>query len=83
MLLLRWDAWSWIIFWIRHWIIESDVIHTIGTCLYLYPPTPIIYWFFIFFYQHNQYNLLNMLIIKRGINQQDLKIVNLHFVNSE
>ena len=37
----------------------------------------------LFFYYHIKYNLLNMLRIKRHINKQDLKIVALHFVNSE
>ena len=35
------------------------------------------------FYQHIKYHLLNMLKIKCDINQQYLKTVDLHFVNSE
>ena len=35
------------------------------------------------FYQHIKYHILNMLKIKCDINQQDLKIVDLHFVKSE
>ena len=35
------------------------------------------------FYQHIKYHLLNMLMIKCGINQQYLKTVDLHFVKSE
>ena len=35
------------------------------------------------FYQHIKYHILNMLKIKCDINQQDLKRVNLYFVNSE
>ena len=35
------------------------------------------------FYQHIKYHLLNMLKITCDINQQDLKRVDLHFVNSE
>ena len=35
------------------------------------------------FYYHIKYQLLNMLKIKRDINQQDVKIVYFHFVKSE
>ena len=35
------------------------------------------------FYQHNKYQLLNMLEMKCDINQQYLKTVDLHFVESE
>ena len=38
--------------------------------------------FFIFFYLHIKYHLLSMLEIKRDINGQYLKIVNIHFVKS-
>ena len=37
----------------------------------------------LFFYQHIKYHLLNMLKIQFDINQQYLKIVDLHFVKSE
>ena len=33
--------------------------------------------FYIFFYQHIKYQLLNMLNIKRDINQHDFKIIDL------
>ena len=39
--------------------------------------------FFFIFSQHLTYQLLNLLKIKRDINQQDLKFVDLHFVESE
>ena len=35
------------------------------------------------FYSHIKYHILNMLKIKCDINQQVLKLVDLHFVNSE
>ena len=35
------------------------------------------------FYRHIKYDLSDMLKIKRGIDQQDFKIVHLHFVKSE
>ena len=35
------------------------------------------------FYQHINYDILNMLPIKCDINQQDLKTVNFNFVKSE
>ena len=38
---------------------------------------------FTFFYKHITYQLLNLLKIKRDINQQDLKLADLHFVKSE
>ena len=41
-----------------------------------------LYVFFISHY-HNKYQLFNMLKIKHDINQQDLEIVDLHFVKSE
>ena len=34
-------------------------------------------------YQHIKYHILNMLKIKGGINQQDLKRVDFHFVKCE
>ena len=37
---------------------------------------------FFIFYQHIKYHILNMLKIKRVINRQYLKIVNLHLVKS-
>ena len=39
--------------------------------------------FFIFFYEHITYQLLNMLKTKRDTNQQDLKTVSFYFVKSE
>ena len=36
-----------------------------------------------YFYSHIKYQLSNMLKIKRDINEQDFKIVDLHFVKSE
>ena len=47
------------------------------------PPVPIIFVFVFFFTQHTKYHLWNMLMINRDINQQDMKIVDLHFVKSE
>ena len=38
---------------------------------------------FLHFLKHITYHLLNILKIKSDINQQDLKFVDLHFVNSE
>ena len=38
---------------------------------------------FYIFYQHIAYQLLNMLKIQSDIIQQNLKIVDLHFVKSE
>ena len=35
------------------------------------------------FYEHIMYHILNMVKIKCDINQQDLKIFDLHFVKSE
>ena len=37
---------------------------------------------FYIFYQHITYQFLNLLKIKRYINQQDYKFVDLHFVKS-
>ena len=39
--------------------------------------------FFTFFYWHITYQLLSLFKIKSDINQQGLKIVDLHFVKSE
>ena len=39
--------------------------------------------FFFIFHWHFRYQLLNILKTKRAINQQDFKIVDLHFVQSE
>ena len=50
--------------------------------LSLWSPVPIIFWF-SFFYYHIKYHVSNTLKIKRDINQQDLNILDLHFVKSE
>ena len=42
-----------------------------------------VYSLFPSFYEHAKYQLLNMIKIKRDINQQDFKIVDLYSVNSE
>ena len=39
--------------------------------------------FFFIFYNHIKYQLLSIIKIKRDINQQYLKIVDLHVVKSE
>ena len=38
---------------------------------------------FFMFYQHNKYDILNMLKLKYDINQQGLKIIDLHFAKSQ
>ena len=62
------------------------MFHNNGLTLYTVfqhkPPVPIIFVFNIF-YKNIAYPLLNMVKIKRDTNQQDLKIVDLHFVKSE
>ena len=42
-----------------------------------------LYFVFNIFYQQIAYQLLNMLKIKCETNQQDLKIVHLHFIKSD
>ena len=39
--------------------------------------------FFVIIYQHIKYQLLNMLKVKRDINQQDFKSFHIHYVKSE
>ena len=51
--------------------------------LALKPPVKIIYIFFLIFLLSQFLYLYNMLKIKCDINQQDFKIVDLHFANSE
>ena len=54
------------------------------TCLTLNPLTAGVAYIPVFiFYQHIKYQILKMFKIKCDINQQDLKEVDLHFVESE
>ena len=54
---------------------ESDTLNPLAA-------VPIIVGF-SFSHQHIKFQLMNMLMIKRDMNQQDFKIINLHFVKYE
>ena len=49
----------------------------------LWLPVPIRFFFHILLEHFKYHQLLNMLRIKRDINQEDFKIIDLHFVKSE
>ena len=49
----------------------------------LYPLVPSIFVVFFIFYQRIKYQLLNMLKIKREINQKYFEIIYLQFVKTE